>query len=351
MKCPHCKREWKTEPQAEVPVFCPFCDEMLDHKKAQPQKEPFFYTWGLIHEEDLRKNIRNPKIQDFEAALDNYLKAVGERKDLSVKPADLAADYPQFSDAANRLIPLPEDLKDSAELTDYEKRIAGLYKQALENGNEQAAGKLGRFIRKHSVDDIAALKMLNQLIYSDSSWMKNPNLYSGLNALSALMQKNYSLAVSEYKKMLNAENSVLTAVSPALFYELSGLPDSLENRKKYIEKAFEAENVCSLIQGFCRPLAQEDGKFDHLNLLDRPILDFFKDNSEETVSLIRQMIETENSLSGLHLLLQQCSRMDSDLDQAFKPLLELHYQKVYMKPYSWISQTDYVLDQKFLDRQ
>ncbi len=351
MKCPHCRREWKTEPQSDAPVFCPFCDEILDHKKAKPQKEPFFYTWGLIHEEDLKKNSRNPKIQDFEAALDNYLEAVGERKDLSVKPADLATDYPQFSEVANRLIPLGKDMNNLDELTDSEKRITGLYKQALENGNGQAAGKLGRFIRAHSVDDKAALNALNQLIYSDSSWMKNPGLYSGLNALCALMQNNYSLAVSEYKKMLNAEDSVFTALSPSLFYELSGLPARFENRKKYIEKAFEAGNVCSLIQGLCRPLVQEDRKFDQLNLLDRPILDFFNENSEETVSVIRQMIETENSLSGLHLLLQQCSRMDPDLDELFKPLLELHYQKVYMKPYSWISQTDYVLDPKFLDRQ
>lgn len=351
MKCPHCKREWKTEPQTETPLYCPFCDEILDHKKAKPQKEPFFYTWGLIHEENLRKNSRNPSKQDFESALENYMKAIEERKDLACRPADLAADYPQFSDVSDRLIPLSDDLRDLKLCTDSQKRIAGLYKMALENGSTQAAGKLGRYIRGQLKNDKAALSLLNQLIYSDSSWMKNPELYSGLNALSALMQKNYALAVSEYKKMLKAENSVLIAVSPALFYELSRLPENFENRKEYIENAFEDENICSLIQGLCRPLSREDGKFDQLNLLDSLMLDILKKNSEEAVSVLRQMIETENSLSGLHLLLQQCSRMDPGLNELFKPLLELHYQKVYMKPYSWIAQTDYVLDPQFLDRQ
>ncbi|WP_304684626.1 hypothetical protein [Ileibacterium valens] len=358
MKCSNCHNEWKTEPKMPEPDICPFCGFWLNQKKQTNRKEPFYFTWGLIHEEKLRKSLHNPEEADYQQALDNFSIAFAEQKNLGDRIADLMVDYPQY--AANNLKYFPDSSQDDrlsvlkGNLSEDQFPIAALYLEALEAGSPTAGIKLMNFL-KSRLDDQKVIDILISLIYSDLSWMEHSENYLALSAGMALLQKNYSLAVLEMKNLLNANESRLMILNDSLFNSLMGLPTDLAARIEMVgafvdkgsDQQLSRDDLNQLIQLLCRPLEEDENKFAVLESVDEKVIHLLEDHKEEAASILEEMITSEVALSGTHLLMQQLSNASKDLKTQLEPVLKKHYEKVYMKPYSWIAETDYTIDPRF----
>lgn len=349
MKCPNCKREWKTEPKTEPVNRCPFCSSVIDQRKEPQTKEPFYFTWGLIFEENLRKAGRSAAVTDFVSALDNYLKAIEENPSFSDRVADFIIQYPQFSEQTLKAIPVPDNFMNTYDkFPALSKQIIWLYLKAISEKTPEAPLKLIRYISGTAADRQETIIILSDLIYSSDNWKNDPKYFLSMNAQVALLQGEYRTAVRMIKEILHAQEARLIAVSPGLLYELTGIPESLNERIEWIESAVKNRQITPMIQGFVRPLKDPDHKFDQLQMIDQEVISLITENFDEFESLLTHMVEKETALSGIHLFVQQLDRMQILPDKPFDPLLELHYQKVYMKPYSWITETDYVIDPEFI---
>lgn len=349
MKCPNCKREWKTEPKTEPINRCPFCSSVIDPRKEPQTKEPFYFTWGLIFEDNLRRAGHNPSESDFISALENYSKAIKENPSFSDRVADFILQYPQFSDRAMKMIPVPENFPDQCnDMPACRKQIIWLYLKAISEKTPGAPLKLIRYISSFAADRQETLSILSDLIYSTDDWKDDPQYYLPMNAQTALLQQEYRTAVKLIKEILHAQNARLIAVNPDLLYELTGIPESLKERIEWIESAVKNRQIMQMIQGFVRPLKDPDHKFDQLQMIDEEVISLIRENFNEFESVLKRMVEKETALSGIHLFVQQLDRLQILPEKTFDALLELHYQKVYMKPYSWISETDYVIDPEFI---
>lgn len=352
MKCSSCFREWKTDPKQKEPETCPFCGQKQNSRPDPQEKAPFFFTWGLIIQDNMKKAGKRATAADFDQALDYYSKALDESLQYAAEVADFAVQWPQFQDHLSVLKNRP--FIESFSLPDDSQNIIlSLYLEGMKHLKPGVPAKMTSWLKKQFPDTEegkqSVLKVLGEAVYSKGTWQEHEEYYDSLNAAAALLQHQYGLAATYYKKLAGAdENTRLIVSGSRLLEELSGIPADPEKRTEYISVMTEQKNLSRLLLAIVQPAADSQNEYVHQSRLSAETINLIRESMSETRKILKTMLEKQALLSGSHLFMQQLSSQDEQFREQLKDLLDLHYEKVYMKPYSWIRESDFVIDPEIL---
>lgn len=350
MECKYCKSKWHTEPET-TSSFCPFCGEDLrTDKQKKEDKKGFDYTWGLLHEDTLKKNpnTKNTALRDL--ALDSYRKAAASKPDDAVHAAAFLQRYPWSSQGLQQILQQSNEpaglIQSLGEVQEADRAALQILLEAAVSGSERSALRflfcLDQICKTADIPD----SQTEPLLSAAASGIHNHPL---VLAQIQRMQGCYQQAAQELCTGLKTERLILD--DPDLFFAWSGLAKNPEDRISQLQQALTKQDaemkMRSILNALYHPLSQAGHEFDHLNEAISLVTSDLDDHQQLFTDLTRKMLERRENLRGIHLCLQQLKNQGV-LTSQIEDLLNLHYEKVYMVPYEKIQETDYILDPEFL---
>lgn len=351
MKCSNCHAEWETAPSGKKLEFCPFCGHPLERiRKNSQEKDSFDFVWGSIYEDSFRKS-GGKDASLFKQTIDSYLKALPGSMRKADTVADLLRDYPEQKLDEKQAA----ELEHLAETNQEDGLASALYIESFLSGNPAAASKLvfhqQEQIRNGNLTREDALNLMTEKLYQNPDF--NPSIPQAaiLNAWVSRLQNDRKHMLENLLKAFDidevTEESLYLLSSGELGRWLN-LDGTLEGRRHSFEKHLKDEDLDGMLEDVLRPLYKEEGReYEHQNEQVSEMIPLIREHADEFENKLKAVIASESMLAGTHLALQQLKSLEPSLEPMAERLLKLHYEKVYMKPYSWVQKTDFKVSSRF----
>ncbi|MCF0258505.1 MAG: hypothetical protein HUJ54_01470 [Erysipelotrichaceae bacterium] len=351
MDCSLCKISWKAEDLNSFD-FCPFCGQPLGGSARKPSKESFHYVWGTMHEETLRKKKGPFDQRTAGLALENYLQAVKEDSKYSAGLAAFLEKWPVES-------PLLEDIEKPASvfglaaLEQLPLRIraaAWLYGRGLIENSPQCGQRLLILLKNSLPEDafFSTVKVLRESMEASGLLNDSGSQTLALKAAFHAALKEYPQATRLLCHALNGAKSPVWISSPRVFEDYCGLPSNPDQKADYIRLQLEKGCLKNALNCLFRPTSCEGREFEHQSMVFEQTAEAVIRDFGSFEAVCRKWLNEKMFLRGMHLFLQMMLNGRPELKDPLQPLLDLHYEKVYMQPYSWIEKTDWMISRDML---
>ncbi len=339
MECKNCHAKFGWEPKEFILLECPFCSSSLETEPAAPEKPSFDWTWGDIFAQNLKKS-RNTSQSDYDQTLSYYVKGWKENPAYGWMLADFLEQTTLTNKQTKELI-LPE-LSDSS-LPEKQLAAVSVLVHSCQKKDRAAYEKLIHLDSCLSDPDV------HQLVEQISSMPEFQTKIPSAKAIALAREgKQKDAARLIFESMELDHDMKFYLLSDQEYALFTGCSLDAKERVEQVRNALKKEtvNMDAVVQLLARPVEPEQQAFDHLNDSLDLALPYIREHQTEFFAAVRKVMKQGGILRGFHLLLTLLKTTEPEMSDQIAPLLDLQYEKVYMKPYDWISKTDRIWSPK-----
>lgn len=352
MRCSNCQSRLA---KLHTLALCPICGQPV----TEGRKPSFERTWALMEEDRLKKK---PDQKSFEAAWNWYLKALQANPQETIDAIQFLSAWPQFQPdlavsfsqdavktffgnetaaadvlcAADQLLLASAVRLDPSSLLQLHQRHPE-WDESLKRLLEENQASLSELLlplyhslRHEYPQARAAFRTLQKMEADDALILDAPQaavLLCGVEQSLPERLEQLQILSQDLLAELEAGAETQPDVQPARSAE-SGA-----------ETAADLERLVNLLY---RPLLEEENAFGHLYELPAAVAAVLQKRTDLWKEQTKALLERDEVLRGIHLALQTLKNQNPDLAEACDELLDLQYQKAYLRPFAQIEATDTV---------
>lgn len=346
MRCPNCELRLL---QSQKLDCCPVCGTIIEAKAKKPG---FERTWALIQEDQLKKR---PERKQFDQTWQWYAKAIQANPAETVFAAQFLKNYPDyqpdlasFKDDTDEIAKIFPDLAIGKET---ENNRAEDNESSHKKGQTKLNSAVQLILRYGALhNDPASTLQLSLASSQDQAAIKTilekirdqDKLNPVLKPLYYSLNNQFEAARTALKalfRMEPAENLILDRPIPRKL--LCSIAGNKTARIELMEAAIKNGQMEMVLQTLYRPLDDSSAAFDHLYHLPLQLSDYLQASQEQWFDMTRQMLEQDQCLRGIHISLQTLKQQHPQQSEEIDKLLQLQYEKAYLRPFKEIEQTDF----------
>ena len=344
MDCNQCRVSWKAEHENQF-EYCPFCAGKLPNPSKRQEKESFYFVWGSMHEETLRKSKAEFDEAIARQALENYLKAVLEDSRYCFDVAAFLETWP-LDDPSLDEIEMPATIFGLEAFQNLDRPIraaAWLYGRGMVENHPESGQRLLHLLKAHlSEPEFEKTAMALEAAFHACGLLDGKaSQIQALKAAFAADLKQYDQACDHLCMALNDQKGPVLIFKDQVIEQYTGIPFELEKRISYIQEQLERSNLKNALNALYRPVSAPGHEFDHQNAVFEQAALAIENDFEQFEAVSKEWLDQKMFLRGMHLFLQMMANARPERKEKLQPLLDLHYEKVYMQPFAWIEKTDW----------
>lgn len=351
MKCRHCHARWHGESE-KIAEICPNCGFVL-----KDGKEPFHMVWASIEEDNLK---RKPNQAAFDKTASHYLQAVQDNPATLNRLMQFLASWPQYSEKSAILQPLFSQASygQDADIPFEEGILLDFAAKGIQPAMTMAFHTYSQLLESQEEVDQQKRHTYEKALLKAAEAMDDQSAPLK-RAVQAAVLHNWQDSVRYLKEALLEDPEDGLEISDELAIQYAGLNqnareriDEIRSRMRQPDTDQQAARITELL---VRPLLTVNGSkddeaeslkqnernaFDHLPLLDEPILQWIFQNWQAVKKEFNEYIANRMCLRGVHLALSEIKSRVPELETECSALLDDHFAEVFMQDYETIERTD-----------